>query len=343
MINIDTVLDRLMDAVEHQTGLESLVRPLLTLFEEITGMESIYLTRIDWQSREQQVIFARNPQQQFAIPEGITVPLADTLCDRAIQEQHFLETDVAKHWPDSAPAQALGIRTYFSTPVMSPPEQIFGTLCAASPREVHPSPTSLKLLKLAGDLISGTLERERLLRQLAADSQTLGQFALTDPLTELPNRRALMRTLSRDLAKARRLGLVCLVLFVDLDGFKQINDIYGHVAGDRFLQLFAHRLMQGLRAGDFVGRFGGDEFVISTLLDAETPDAAQAEAVGLVARLSQMTRGAFDLDSVVIDYPGASIGQALVWPDAAEESAEQVISRADEAMYAVKKQRRSGR
>ncbi len=341
-MNIDTVLDRLTAALEQQVSLETLVRPLLALFEEMTGMESVYLTRIDWDARAQQVIYAKN-QQQFAVPEGLTVPLADTLCARAIEERHFAESDVQTHWSAVGAARAMGIQTYFSAPVMSPPTEIFGTLCAISPRSVTPSATSLKLLQLAADLISGTIERERLIVQLHADSQAMSRFALTDPLTQLPNRRALMRSLARDLAKARRLGLFVLVAFVDLDGFKRINDEHGHDAGDQFLQQISHRLSLGLRAGDFIGRFGGDEFVISTLLEATTPDAATAEVTGLVGRLSELTQGQFPLDALRLDYAGASIGTALVRPDGVAETIEQVIARADAAMYAVKKQRHGGR
>lgn len=342
-MNIDAVLDRLTTALSQQTSLELLVRPLLALLEEATGMESVYLTHIDWAARKQEVIFARNQQHAFAVPEGLAVPLADTLCERALREQHFLETDVPAHWPDSAPAAALGIKTYLSAPVMSPPQAVYGTLCAVSPRHLVPSAMSVKLLHLAADLISGTIERERLLTQLYADSQLIGQYALTDALTQLPNRRAMLRTLTRDMAKARRLGLVMLIAFVDLNGFKRINDDFGHTAGDQFLQQFARRLSAGLRAGDFVGRHGGDEFVIATFLESTQPDDIHAETQAMMARFSGLTRGVFDLGVTVIDYPGASIGSALVWPEADAESIEQVISRADAAMYAVKKQRPAGR
>lgn len=342
-MTIDRVLDRLAEALSSQTSLESLVRPLLALFEELTGMESVYLTRIDWQAQQQQVLYARNPQQAFAVPEGLVVPLADTLCVRALQESHFLETDVPTHWSDSAPAAAMGIRTYVSAPVMSPPEAVYGTLCALSPRRVTPSETSLKLLRMAADLISGTIERERLLNQLYLDSQLIGQYALTDPLTQLPNRRALLRSLARDMAKARRLGLVMLVAFVDLNDFKRINDVYGHAVGDQFLQQFAQQMTQGLRAGDFFGRHGGDEFVISTFLEARIPDSVSIEADALLARLNQLTRGVFDVGVTTIDYAGASIGAVLVWPAASVETVEQVLARADAAMYAVKKQRPDGR
>lgn len=341
-LNIDVVLDRLTSALEQQVSLETLVRPLLALMEEMTGMESVYLTHIDWDARAQQVIYSKN-QQKFAVPEGLTVPLAETLCARAIEERHFVESDVPTHWSDATAAQAMGIQTYFSAPVMSPPTEIFGTLCAISPRRVNPPATSLKLLHLAADMISGTIERERLIKQLHADSQAMSRFALTDPLTQLPNRRALMRSLARGLAKARRLGLFVLVAFVDLDGFKHINDVHGHDAGDQFLQQFSQRLSLGLRGGDFIGRFGGDEFVISTLLEASDEAAAAAEVAGLIGRLTQLTQGEFSLGEAVLDYPGASIGSALVKPDGVPETIEQVIARADAAMYTVKKQRHGGR
>jgi len=85
---------------------------------------------------------------------------------------------------------------------------------------------------------------------------------LTDPLTELPNRKAIELQLEKHYAKTKRQGYFFSLVFVDLNGFKQINDIHGHLAGDQVLVKFANRLLRVTRGNDEVGRYAGDEFII---------------------------------------------------------------------------------
>ncbi|MEW6252403.1 MAG: GGDEF domain-containing protein, partial [Planctomycetota bacterium] len=159
--------------------------------------------------------------------------------------------------------------------------------------------------------------------------------ALSDPLTGIPNRRALISELARALANAERTGTVVHVAFVDLDGFKAINDRHGHDAGDRFLIAMACALRDGVREGDFVARYGGDEFVVFG------PAASDAYDVGRAAmreRLQRLTTGRFTIDQLTIDCTGASVG--VVTSCAGERDVEALLARADAAMYEVKKARR---
>ena len=102
---------------------------------------------------------------------------------------------------------------------------------------------------------------ERILARIAR-SGDLVQLALRDPLTELYNRRLLDDRVPAEINRAARAHSLLSVVLVDLDGFKRINDAYGHTAGDRALVAFASALRCCLRGYDLVGRFGGDEFVI---------------------------------------------------------------------------------
>lgn len=109
-------------------------------------------------------------------------------------------------------------------------------------------------------------------RELVQTHDLLSEIALCDPLTELNNRRALEWELPRQIQNARDLGLPFSVLMLDVDYFKSVNDGYGHLAGDRILQLLAARLRHNLRGYDTAFRYGGEEFLI--LLNNTNPEEA---------------------------------------------------------------------
>jgi diguanylate cyclase (GGDEF)-like protein len=155
--------------------------------------------------------------------------------------------------------------------------------------------------------------------------------SLIDDLTGLNNRRGFLTVAEHHLKLARRTGQPIVLIFVDLDRFKQINDTYGHAEGDRALRETAAVLKQSLRASDVVGRIGGDEFVGLAV------NAASDEAVR--ARLQ------FALDRIR-DRPGRpyaltfSVG-VLTCPPTGQESMEALLARADELMYVEKNKRRT--
>ncbi|MCP2328955.1 diguanylate cyclase (GGDEF)-like protein [Hamadaea flava] len=161
--------------------------------------------------------------------------------------------------------------------------------------------------------------RDRLAEALAVEADH-------DPLTGLLNRRAFTEALDRELASPRD----CTLIFCDLDDFKEVNDRYGHAAGDRVLVEIAGRLRRSVRAGDHVGRFGGDEFL------ALLSDCGADRAGALVERVRSALARPFEesLDGVTV---GASLG-AVVSEAATRDGTEidDLIRVADEAMYAQK-------
>src|SRR5947209_10985361 len=98
--------------------------------------------------------------------------------------------------------------------------------------------------------------------------------AVTDAITNLPNHRAIMSHLDKELARCERPKMACAVLFVDLDHFKHVNDTWGHQAGDAILRETASRLLATIRTEDFVGRYGGEEFAL-VLANVSTEDACE--------------------------------------------------------------------
>lgn len=158
----------------------------------------------------------------------------------------------------------------------------------------------------------------------------LAALARTDGLTELPNRRAFDEKLSEVVADPARRGRPTLAL-LDLDGFKAVNDIHGHAAGDTVLQIVGERLRDVLRVGDFVARIGGDEFAILF------HDAGRAIPKARVQQICRSLSLPMPINDELITL-GASVGTVRL---AANESAEAFYRRTDEKMYEMKRARRS--
>jgi diguanylate cyclase (GGDEF)-like protein len=160
-------------------------------------------------------------------------------------------------------------------------------------------------------------------------SRHLSHLAAHDPLTDLPNRLLLHDRLTAAVALAERHNRMAAVLFLDVDGFKGINDSLGHAAGDAILRSIAARLRVTVRRSDTVSRYSGDEFVI-VLPEIDQPDDAAIVARKLVRAASGPHR--LDARNVTVT---ASIGVALC-PDDGRD-ADTLIKHADAAMYEAKR------
>ncbi|MGE6108425.1 GGDEF domain-containing protein [Aeromonas sobria] len=335
---MDKILLALSEQVIKARDLESLTRPLLEMLESVTGLESTYLTEIDLGQSTQHVRYARNVAG-LQIPEGMTVEWSDTLCRRAIDEEIRYTDDVATLWGESLAASELGIRSYLSSPVRTSSGSLYGTLCGASTEQKPAVPGAQQLIAFFAHLIAEQVEREQLLLQLQRANDELSRLALSDPLTGLPNRRALILELTRLFSLSERTGHTVLIAFVDLDGFKAINDEYGHEAGDRLLTSLARQLSETLRSGDMLARFGGDEFVAMGMGPFPTSQTLDGAVEAFRQRLFDHSMLQLPVGDKVIHYPGASVGAVAVMP--AEVSVEEALRLADESMYAVKRQRRA--
>lgn len=181
------------------------------------------------------------------------------------------------------------------------------------------------LLALNGRLEAAVAER-------TAELQAL---LLRDVLTGLPNRRALLEMLPEAMLRARRVGRPCALLFLDMDGFKAVNDGHGHEEGDELLRQFGERLSLGVRKTDTVARLAGDEFVVVLEM---LSDAAHAEDTA--RKLLERLREPYSLRHTGVTV-GVSIGIALHRPED-EPDVDGWLARADHAMYAVKRGGKNG-
>ncbi len=189
---------------------------------------------------------------------------------------------------------------------------------------------SLDLRDAVDRAVAAACDAEARLTDLAKRVEDLEELAVTDPLTGLLNRRGFEAEMHRSLAAARRYQESGALIYVDLDGFKPINDTYGHAAGDEVLKRVAQILIENVRDSDRVARVGGDEFVV--LFPRTGRDGALTRA--------EMLDGL--VNSALVNWQGrlvavrASFGFQLF---GAEDSPEALLAGADEAMYAVKKMR----
>lgn len=170
-------------------------------------------------------------------------------------------------------------------------------------------------------------ELESKVEQRTAD---LHAMAMQDILTGLPNRRALMAALPKAIDSADRSGRPCAVLFLDLDGFKGVNDTYGHEEGDELLKQFGRRIVDAVRKTDMVVRLAGDEFVVVLEL-LSLPSTVQEVAEAMQPKL----RAPFQLQTTTITL-SASIGGAVHMPGE-PETLDRLLGRADHAMYVAKR------
>jgi diguanylate cyclase (GGDEF)-like protein len=220
-------------------------------------------------------------------------------------------------------AESAGVAHCWSMPIKDIAGDVLGTLALYGRRPRAPQPEHVALLRDWARVAGTALERTRSTARLKHDARH-------DSLTGLPNRAAIFEKLDLAIQQVRAEATLA-VYFVDLDGLKAMNDTLGHDVADEMIREVSRRLASTVRPTDFVGRFGGDEFIIvaEALSDA-------SEAGNLGARL---------LDVVAQPLPGlgsrvitASIGVALIRSNAIE--AREAIRRADTAMYEAK---RSGR
>ncbi|MEN6587018.1 MAG: sensor domain-containing diguanylate cyclase [Sulfuricella sp.] len=165
--------------------------------------------------------------------------------------------------------------------------------------------------------------------------EQIRNLAYFDPLTNLPNRRMLLDRLAHALAEAKRYHRSLAIMFLDLDNFKKINDTLGHDIGDELLKEVSVRLSTCIRAGDTVSRQGGDEFII-VLTEITNPDDASLVADKIIKAINMPVQITGNLLNV-----STSIGIA-VYPINGRDDAQELMKKADKAMYAAKAAGRNG-
>jgi diguanylate cyclase len=204
-------------------------------------------------------------------------------------------------------------------------------------RSPRPAAFEGDLKRRLAHLEEANAELRRQLVELHRETARAQHLACHDELTGLPNRRLLMDRLNQAMARAVRHDKLIILLMVDLNEFKEINDSLGHQAGDGVLQGFAHRVTNIIRSADTACRYGGDEFVVM-LPDIDKVQVWQQFA-SVASKLHEALMEPFRIGRCTVSVT-ASIGGAIYPEDASCDL--ELIRKADSAMYAAKEAQAGG-
>ncbi len=222
---------------------------------------------------------------------------------------------------------AAKIGAYAGSPIVEADGTLFGAICGINP-EVSEDPRlrdAGPLLLLLGQLLSMVLVANRARQQAAARATEQGLVAETDVLTGLYNRRAWERLLEEELVRFTQLGDPTVIAMTDLDFLKTVNDEQGHAAGDDYIRRAATARASSVRPGDVVARLGGDEF-------------------GLLLRNCDESSAQGRIDDLYLAMEDVGVASSLGWaPITILRGLPAALAEADQAMYAAKRSRRSGR
>jgi diguanylate cyclase (GGDEF)-like protein/PAS domain S-box-containing protein len=219
-------------------------------------------------------------------------------------------------------AMVFGLRSCWSTPILSMDGDVLGTFALYSKQVREPQPYETELTTIATDLASIAIER-------GLSELRIRHMAHHDPLTGLPNRAMFWPQFSHLLHEARRQSRKVTVTYIDLDNFKQINDGLGHAAGDEVLRVLASRITSAIRSNDLAVRLGGDEFAIVF----SNPFQDQTSVLRRLREIRRLISEAVDIEGQVVRAT-CSMGVAFFPQDG--ETPETLLAAADAAMYEAK-------
>ncbi len=246
----------------------------------------------------------------------------DTPCEEIVAGMlTYYPDNVAESFPHAKIFSRLKIRGFAGVPCFDAEMKIIGCLCIADRFPLMERERTLAILKMFASRAGAELERKR-------SEDVIKNMAYHDALTGLPNRMLLGDRLKMGLAHAHRNKRIMAVLFVDLDGFKEINDNFGHAIGDLVLQEVANRLTQCIREEDTLSRLGGDEFIVFLPRIVSKKDAEN-----LAKKLLAVAQKPFHFEGENMSL-SLSIGISFFPEDG--RSAKDLLKKADDALYKAK-------
>jgi diguanylate cyclase (GGDEF)-like protein len=264
--------------------------------------------------------------------DGVSVGIGVGSCGTAAATgDTVIVADISTHpyWqPYLALAQLADVKSCWSQPVKDAQGKVLGTFAIYQRHPAEPSAEFLQKIKTYSNLAEVAISR-------CLSASEIRRLAFYDSLTGLANRSLLEQHLLQAMASSQRSKLHCGLMFVDLDNFKPVNDIYGHKMGDMVLVEVARRLMQTVRSADTVARFGGDEFIVLLRdIDADAGCARQ-HIEHIAAKIAQELARPYPLSAQLMHQSTCSIGMVQF---NGETNCDELLRHADMAMYQAKRQ-----
>ncbi len=318
---------RLMEMIARSEAIEDILHALILLIEkQITGIACSIMLLDDSGTCLKYGAAANIPPEWSMLVNGMPIGPDSAPCGTAawLGEPVYIN-DITTNplWAEfRAMTAPFGLRSCWSTPIMSHHGKILGTFTLYSREVQEPTEPTRDLMGFATHIAGIALERKHTQDRISA-------MAHRDFLTGLPNRSLLNSRMEAAIATASNTGGGVLVAFIDLDNFKLVNDSLGHAVGDELLIVLSNRIMEEARGKDLVFRLGGDEFVV--ILEDHNPDCSNA--LDVLQRIQKSITMPVEIDANVLNV-SASIGAAF-YPKNGRSSSD-LLARADIAMYRSK-------
>ncbi len=319
----DTHVDRLtaLWKLSVQRGLDDAerIRAMLAMAAEVLDMDLVVLGEF---GDNYTAHYVSDPLGLF--PEGTVRMVETVLCHGvylAREPAHIADLRGHPLYADHAVVTRLGLQTYSGLPVAVGDDRGWVLAFFSRHRASSPDAVDTAYMELIADWLGNALHQ-------SAQKALLQRIALTDPLTGLPNRRAAEERLQKERARTPRDGHGFALALVDLDHFKLVNDRYGHAVGDEVLKAVARRFESGLREGDWVARWGGEEFLF--VLHGSTAE----DAIGIMERLAGEVRSTPIQTSVGAISLSFSAGVAAFGTQDSETLP--MLEQVDHALYRAK-------
>lgn len=306
--------------------LEAIVTTVENLLDNLTG--SILLVE---QDRLRSAAAPSLPQSYTSLIDGLEIgPMVGSCGTAAWRRDAVYVSDTFQDplWKDFVEiAMRHGLRSCWSTPIMGNGGVLLGTFALYSGMVREPSAIEKEIIEMATNIAGIAIDRRRI-------EERVHFMAHHDPLTGLSNRNLFWTQFRRAIHEAKRENRLVAITYIDLDNFKQINDLYGHAAGDEVLRNLATRITGCIRASDIAVRLGGDEFAIIF-------SNPRHDEHGIMRRLESIRERAAEpiaLENTSITVTCSS-GTAFYPGDG--ETPEALLAKADAAMYEAKKNGRN--
>ncbi|MDP4534630.1 PocR ligand-binding domain-containing protein [Alkalimonas collagenimarina] len=248
----------------------------------------------------------------------------------AFTGETVIVSDIQTHpyWqPYLALAELAQVRACWSEPVKNADGKVLGSFAIYHRQPAEPSAGLLEKINAYGKLAELAISRSK-------SAEQIRRLAFYDNLTGLANRTLLEEHLLQAIAASQRSQKLSGLMFIDLDNFKPVNDLYGHKAGDSMLVEIASRLQQTIRSADTVARFGGDEFIVLIRDIDDDEDRCRLHMQTLANKIQQNLIRPYALSDDSMHQCSCSIGLVLFQGNA---SCDEILRQADSAMYIAKK------